>query len=450
LPNEEKFAELARMGYEKPSTKLTFYKAFFLAQWKFLIHTILQCMSPKRTTWRGCIQTRGIIAKIDADEDVILEEVEVEKDAKVAEKDDAVQGRQEESQVNVYHIDLEHADKVLKVVTIATTPITIAPSAAKRRKGVVIKDPKETATPSTIVHSELKSKDKGKGILVEEPKPLKKQAQIEPIFEKHFNSIVGFLEKIEKELEEEASKALKRKSESSEQQATKKQKLDKETIKSILKNNKPHYKIIRADGTHQLFLSFISLLWNFDREDMDMLWQIIQERFASLKPKNFPDDFLLTTLKAMFEKADVEAHIWKNQRGIHGLAKVKSWKLLESYGVHIITFITTQMILLVERRYPLTRFTLDQMLNNVRLEVKEESEVLLELLRFRKRQQQEGYRPDFGVDAVEDFKEFTLRDFYCWLKTYCCWYKLKLLDNAADSRLRLLKQSVAADDKMKK
>nr|GEY54326.1 hypothetical protein [Tanacetum cinerariifolium] len=26
-------------------------KAFFLAQWKFLIHTILQCMSPKRTAW---------------------------------------------------------------------------------------------------------------------------------------------------------------------------------------------------------------------------------------------------------------------------------------------------------------------------------------------------------------------------------------------------------------
>nr|GEY82332.1 ribonuclease H-like domain-containing protein [Tanacetum cinerariifolium] len=29
LPNEEIFAELARMGYEKPSTKLTIYKAFF-------------------------------------------------------------------------------------------------------------------------------------------------------------------------------------------------------------------------------------------------------------------------------------------------------------------------------------------------------------------------------------------------------------------------------------
>nr|GFC95041.1 hypothetical protein [Tanacetum cinerariifolium] len=32
LPNEEIFAELARIGYEKPSTKLTFYKAFFSSQ----------------------------------------------------------------------------------------------------------------------------------------------------------------------------------------------------------------------------------------------------------------------------------------------------------------------------------------------------------------------------------------------------------------------------------
>nr|GFC80125.1 hypothetical protein [Tanacetum cinerariifolium] len=41
LANEEIFAGLAQIGYEKPSTKLTFYKAFFSSQWKFLIHTIL-------------------------------------------------------------------------------------------------------------------------------------------------------------------------------------------------------------------------------------------------------------------------------------------------------------------------------------------------------------------------------------------------------------------------
>nr|GFD44973.1 hypothetical protein [Tanacetum cinerariifolium] len=37
----------------------------------------------------------------------------------------------------------------------------------------------ERVTLSVIVHSEPKSKDKGKGILVEEHKPLNKQAHIE-------------------------------------------------------------------------------------------------------------------------------------------------------------------------------------------------------------------------------------------------------------------------------
>nr|GEV38621.1 putative ribonuclease H-like domain-containing protein [Tanacetum cinerariifolium] len=41
LLNEEIFEELARMGYEKPHLKLTFYKAFFSTQWKFLIHTLV-------------------------------------------------------------------------------------------------------------------------------------------------------------------------------------------------------------------------------------------------------------------------------------------------------------------------------------------------------------------------------------------------------------------------
>nr|GEX42403.1 hypothetical protein [Tanacetum cinerariifolium] len=48
LPNAAIFEELARIMYEKPSQKLTFYKAFFSPQWKFLIHTILQCLSAKK------------------------------------------------------------------------------------------------------------------------------------------------------------------------------------------------------------------------------------------------------------------------------------------------------------------------------------------------------------------------------------------------------------------
>ncbi|GKE50357.1 hypothetical protein Tco_1481615 [Tanacetum coccineum] len=51
LLNATNFEELTRMGYEKLSQKLTFNKAFFSPQWKFLIHTILQCLSAKTTAW---------------------------------------------------------------------------------------------------------------------------------------------------------------------------------------------------------------------------------------------------------------------------------------------------------------------------------------------------------------------------------------------------------------
>nr|GEX74203.1 hypothetical protein [Tanacetum cinerariifolium] len=169
-----------------------------------------------------------IIASIDADVDVTLKDVadiakEVTLDAEIEESAD-VQG-----------------------------------SAARRRKGVVIRDPEKIATPSIIIHFEAKSKDKGKGILVEEPKPLKKQAQIDqdeayakenmdgfkmdyfkgmtyddihPIFEKKFNSNVAFLEKIREQMKEEDSKALKRKSESQAEKEAKKHKLDEEKFNS--------------------------------------------------------------------------------------------------------------------------------------------------------------------------------------------------------------------------
>ncbi|GJT37597.1 hypothetical protein Tco_0937462 [Tanacetum coccineum] len=51
LPNATIFAKLERMRYENLTQKLTFYKAFFSPQWKFLIHTILQCLSAKTTAW---------------------------------------------------------------------------------------------------------------------------------------------------------------------------------------------------------------------------------------------------------------------------------------------------------------------------------------------------------------------------------------------------------------
>ncbi|GJT04086.1 hypothetical protein Tco_0838548 [Tanacetum coccineum] len=47
LPNTEIFEQLALMGYVSDSAILTFQKGHFSPQWRFFIHTILHCLSPK-------------------------------------------------------------------------------------------------------------------------------------------------------------------------------------------------------------------------------------------------------------------------------------------------------------------------------------------------------------------------------------------------------------------
>ncbi|GJV72915.1 retrovirus-related pol polyprotein from transposon TNT 1-94, partial [Tanacetum coccineum] len=51
IPNSEIFEQLALMGYHTDSDKLTFQKGAFSPQWRFLIHYILHCLSPKKTAW---------------------------------------------------------------------------------------------------------------------------------------------------------------------------------------------------------------------------------------------------------------------------------------------------------------------------------------------------------------------------------------------------------------
>nr|GEW05918.1 hypothetical protein [Tanacetum cinerariifolium] len=230
---------------------------------------------------------RRKIAKLDADEDVTLEDV----NAEVA-MDVDVQGSMQDTD-EIEHAEVEEVIEVVtaakmmtELVTTAATTITVPQvpkaSAPRRRKGVVIQDPEETATALVIVYLEVKSKDKGKGILIEEPKPLKIQAQIEqdeafarqleaklnaninwndvidqarknmmiylknmagfkmeffrgmtyneirPIFKKHYNLNQAFLERVEEEATGQIEEGSKRKGDSLNQDATKKRMIDEE------------------------------------------------------------------------------------------------------------------------------------------------------------------------------------------------------------------------------
>nr|GEZ96740.1 hypothetical protein [Tanacetum cinerariifolium] len=253
--------------------------------------------------------------------------------------------------------------KVLKVVPAALVVST------RKRKGVVIRYPEEELHDDTP--SEIQSaKDKGKGILVEDSKPMKKKDQIAMDAE--------YARKLQEEEESHAqTKDLEVVADEDDDVFVEATligtKVPVVNYIIVMINNKPRYKIFRADDTHQLYTSFITLLKNFDREDLEDLWKIVKAIFSTSKPTNFTDDYLLVTLKNMFEKTDAQDVIWRSQQSEHGQALVKSWKLLTLCGVYIITFTTTMFVLLVEKKYPLLRFTLEQLVNVARLQVEEEN-----------------------------------------------------------------------------
>nr|GEW20345.1 hypothetical protein [Tanacetum cinerariifolium] len=319
LPNDEIFAGLARMGYEKPSTKLTFYKAFFSTQWKSFIHMILHSLSAKRTLWnefssamasaliclssgqrfnfskyifkslvrnvdsssqfymypRGsyykCCSTHptspspsspvipslpphqspsplqpqaaearveklerlnkvkssklrrlkkvGTSQRVKSSEDVenvfnqgrISVDMETDEGVELVvdqEKDAEIEGRHGDKQVEIYNIDLDHSSKVAAANTPipAAKPKTLkiaatAPAVStRRRKGVVIRDPEEELHTDTPTETPT-VKDKGKGILIEDLKPMKKKDQVE--------MDADYAKKLQEELNNEHEEAYK-------------------------------------------------------------------------------------------------------------------------------------------------------------------------------------------------------------------------------------------------
>nr|GEZ29553.1 hypothetical protein [Tanacetum cinerariifolium] len=89
----------------------------------------------------------------------------------------------------------------------------------------------------------------------------------------------------------------------------------------IYKEGKKYYfKIIRADGNSQVYQTFDKMFKNFNREDLEVPWAIVKDRFKKEKPMDDMDNILFRTLKTMFEH-HVEDTIWKYQ---HRLANVKN------------------------------------------------------------------------------------------------------------------------------
>nr|GEW98876.1 hypothetical protein [Tanacetum cinerariifolium] len=245
--------------------------------------------------------------------------------------------------------------------------------------GVVMQEPSKTPTTTTIPIS-LKVQDKGKGVMVEEPLKMKKKDQI------------SFDEQEARRLQDADYELAARLQEEEQGELTVEEKL--RLFVELMDKRKNHFAKLRVEEKRRKPLTKaqkrnqIKMLKNFDREDLEVLWRLVKDRFVKSKPMDYMDSFLLHTLKTIFEH-HVEDTVWKSQQG---LTKVKSWKLFDSCRVHCVTIQKILYYLLVEKMYPLTNHILHQMLNNLKLQVDEECEMAYELLRLVKKQLKEGYK----------------------------------------------------------
>nr|GEU92534.1 putative ribonuclease H-like domain-containing protein [Tanacetum cinerariifolium] len=539
LLNEEIFAELARMGYEKPSTKLMFYKEFFSSQLKFLIHTILQCkgfsgvetplfkgmlvaqevgkgvddevhdkgvpaagvviegdvsaahdevptadeepsipsptpstpppqpshdipstskvqptppQSPQKLERRnkvkvlklrrlqkvGTIQrvetsddtvmddvsNQGrMIANMDADADVVLEETkEVANDAKDdqnADKDESadIQGRKAE----IYKIDLDHANKVLSMQEEETEPIKVQEvvevvTTVKLITEVVTADSititavevpvpaATTAAAPTLVAAPRRRTKAVRNLNLSRSKPkLSKMKKYARELEAELNRTIYWDEVIDhmnkKAKEEPVVKryqALKRKPQT-EAQARKNMML---YLKNVDGFKMDYLKGMSYDDIRPIFKAKFNSNVAFLHKIKE---QIDEEESKALKRINeTPAEKATKRQKLDEEVEELKKHLQivpNEDDDVYTEATLLARKV-PVVGYEIINQNNKpyyKIIRAYERKYPLTRFTLDQMLNAVQLKVEEESDVSLKLL-------------SFGVDAAKEFKKNMLRD----------------------------------------
>nr|GEY05588.1 hypothetical protein [Tanacetum cinerariifolium] len=126
---------------------------------------------------------------------------------------------------------------------------------------------------------------------------------------------------------------------------------------------KSYFQLFKADGNSQMYLTFNKMLKNVDREDLEVLWRLVKDRFIKSMPVDDMDSYLLDTLKAMFEH-HVEDTVWKSQQG---LTKVKSWKLFDSCRVHCVIMQNILYYLLVEKMNDLDSISLDDLYNHLKV-----------------------------------------------------------------------------------
>ncbi|GKD97284.1 hypothetical protein Tco_1381181 [Tanacetum coccineum] len=146
----------------------------------------------------------------------------------------------------------------------------------------------------------------------------------------------------------------------------------------------------QSNGHIRAFNTLNEVLHILDRQDLHNLHRLVIEYYEHIPPTGLGlilhGD--LTTMMETTEESDDE--LWRNQTEW----EIIKWRLYESTGVHILELENGTMIhMLVEQRYPLTRELMQRMLEH-KLEVQNETENALNVIRFVIKQKEDLEREE--------------------------------------------------------
>ncbi|GJS75692.1 putative ribonuclease H-like domain-containing protein [Tanacetum coccineum] len=139
-------------------------------------------------------------------------------------------------------------------------------------------------------------------------------------------------------------------------------------------------RVFRADGSSRWIKTFSEMIKLFDRMDLVEIHSLVMKRFETTPPEGI-DLLLWGDLRIMFESKE-DDELWKNQEEW----KLQSWIFYENCRVHVLRLEDgTEINMLVERRYPLTKNTLERMMD-LRLTAVSDDDTVFDLLRFIEQQ----------------------------------------------------------------
>ncbi|GJU82377.1 hypothetical protein Tco_1284742 [Tanacetum coccineum] len=143
-----------------------------------------------------------------------------------------------------------------------------------------------------------------------------------------------------------------------------------------------YYMIFRSDGSSRWIKTFSEMVTRFDKLDLVELYNLVMQWFETITLEGV-NLVLWGDLRTMFD-ANTEDELWQNQERWN----LKSWNFYKNCEVHTLTLEDGNKIhMLVERKYPLTKETLERMMS-LKLIAKSASDGAYDLLRFIQKHQE--------------------------------------------------------------